>query len=124
MFGNIVDIFRFKSKIYILQGGYKGGSLSELKIDKEKFYVKKLVNFDTPPLAAEACDERIFVVSFNGFYIVENNDFEKVFYNQFWWGLYPSSIAYFDDENIFIGIRSGIVKIDVKNRIVKFYQQK
>lgn len=83
MFGNIVDIFRFKSKIYILQGGYKGGSLSELKIDKEKFYVKKLVNFHTPPLAAEACDERIFVVSFNGFYIVENNDFEKVFYNQF-----------------------------------------
>ena len=123
MFGNIVDIFDFKNKIYILQGGYKGGSISELKINYENFDVKRLFNFDNPPLAVEVFENKIFVVSFNGFYIVENNDWEKIFYNQFWWGLYPSSIAYFDDENIFLGIRSGIVKLDIKNKTVKFYQE-
>lgn len=123
MFGNIVDIFEFNSKIYILQGGYKGGAISELNIDKEKFNVKKLFIFDNSPLAAQVFEDKIYVVSFNGFYVVENNDWEKIFYNQFWWGLYPSSIAYFDDENIFLGIRGGIVKIDLTNRTVKFYQE-
>lgn len=123
MFGNIVDIFEFNSKIYILQGGDKGGAILELNIDKEKFNVKRLFIFDNPPLAAQVFEDKIYVVSFNGFYVVENNNWEKIFYNQFWSGLYPSSIAYFDDENIFLGIRSGIVKIDLKNRNVKFYQE-
>ena len=123
MFGNIVDIFDFNNKIYILEGGYKGGSISELKIENETFEVKRLYNFDNPPLAVQVFENKIYVVSFNGFYVVENNDWEKIFYNQFWWGLYPSSIAYFDDENIFLGIRSGIVKLDIKNKTVELYQE-
>ena len=47
---------------------------------------------------------------------------ELIFQDTFWSSLYPNSIAVLDDKNVFIGMRSGIVKLDLTTKTLKFYK--
>jgi hypothetical protein len=55
-------------------------------------------------------------------HIVEDFKKELVFKEVFWNSLYPNSIAVIDDKNVFLGIRSGIVKLDLTTKTFKFYK--
>ncbi|WP_435525233.1 hypothetical protein [Chryseobacterium indoltheticum] len=131
MSGNIVDIFKFKNKIYIAEGlahlASSSGAIYELTKNGDKFTHRKVLNFesDAPAVIANFRD-KTYMVSNKSFYELdlENGTYIKIFENQFWWALYPQSLTIFNEKNIFIGIRGGIVKINAIDRTMKFYTER
>ena len=128
--GNIVDIFTFNDKIYFTQGlahmGINEGALYELKRIKNKLTYTKIADLGDAPAAITSLKNKIFIISFKNFYEIDignNNKVTKIFENQFWEGLYPNSIVAFDERNIFAGMRSGILKINLIDKTMKFYRK-
>ncbi len=122
-FGNIVDIFRFQNKIYFTEGSGIWGSLYELKKDSA-FTYNKIESFGDALEALTIFNDSIYIASFHGFYKVVDQKAILLFRKRFWEGLYPNSVVVFDEENIFMGIRSGIVKLNLVKKTVNFYTEK
>jgi hypothetical protein len=124
--GNIKFIFRFKDKVYFIEGlahmGYSGGAIFELITTNNNFTFNKLVDFDDAPEAFTIYKDKFLIATHENFYIVEDFKKDLVFEEMFWSSLYPNSIAAIDDKNVFIGIRSGIVKLDLTTKTLKFYK--
>lgn len=122
-FGNIVDIFRFQNKIYFTEGSGIWGSLYELKKDSV-FTYNKIESFGDALEAVTVFNDSIYIASYHGFYKVADEKATLIFRKQFWDNLYPNSVVVFDEENIFMGIRSGIVKLNLVKNTVNFYREK
>ncbi|MDR2219073.1 MAG: hypothetical protein LBE24_00645 [Methylobacillus sp.] len=124
--GNIKFIFNFQGRIYFIEGlahlGINEGAIYRLDSANNQYSYAKLVDFDDAPQAFAIHGDRLLIATFEGFYVVE--DFKKtpIFEDAFWSSLYPASIAVLDDKNVFMGIRGGIVKLDLANRTMKFYR--
>jgi hypothetical protein len=126
--GNIKFIFNFQNKVYFIEGlahmGYSGGAIFELNTTNNNFTFTELVDFDDAPEAFTIYKDKFLIATHENFYIVQDFKKELIFKETFWSGLYPNSIAAFDDENVFVGLRSGIVKLDLTTRTMKFYKYK
>lgn len=124
--GNIKFIFTFKDKIYFIEGlahlGYSGGAIFELDTTDNKFTYSKLVDFDDAPEAFTIYQDKFLIATHERFYVVKDFKNELIFQDTFWSSLYPNSIAVLDDKNVFIGMRSGIVKLDLTTKTLKFYK--
>ncbi|MDR2875348.1 MAG: hypothetical protein LBV44_05405 [Methylobacillus sp.] len=124
--GNIKFIFRFQGKIYFIEGlahlGINEGALYRLDISNGQFTHTKLVTFDDAPQAYAIHGNRLLIATFEGFYVIDNFKKTPIFEDAFWSSLYPTSVAVLDDENVFMGIRGGIVKIDLTRKTMKFYR--
>ena len=124
--GNIKFIFIFNDKVYFIEGlahmGYSGGAIFELNTTNNNFTFTKLVDFDDAPEAFTIYKDKFLIATHENFYIVQDFKKELVFKETFWSSLYPNSIAVLDDKNVFVGMRSGIVKLDLTNKILKFYK--
>lgn len=124
--GNISFIFNFKNKIYFITSYahqvFSSGGLFELERLNNNFTFKLLVDFEDAPFAFTIYKDTFLVATLENFYIVKDFKKELIFKNTFWNSLYPNSIAVLNDENIFLGMRSGIVKIDLTKKVLKFYK--
>jgi len=124
--GNIKGIFNFQGKIYFIEGlahmSFSFGALYELDRNGDKFSYKKLIDFEDAPEAFTTYRDEMLVATHSNFYIVRNFQKELIFKDAFWYSLYPNSIAALNDQNIFMGIRGGIVKIDLTDKTFKFYK--
>ncbi|MVN21789.1 hypothetical protein [Mucilaginibacter arboris] len=124
--GNIKYIFNFKNKIYFIEGlahdGYSEGAIFELNKQNDNFTFTKLVDFDDAPEALAIYKNKFFIATYKNFYIIQNFKKDLIFNDAFWSGLYPNSIAVLDEKNVFLGIRSGIAKLDLINKTLKFYK--
>ncbi len=69
--GNTRDLFKFKNKIYFIQGlahlTISEGSLYELNRIKNKFTYKKITDFDDAPFAITEFNNKFFVISYKTF---------------------------------------------------------
>ena len=124
--GNIKFIFTFKDKIYFIEGLAhmltSEGSIFELNSLNNKFTFKKLVVFDDAPEAFTIYKDKFLIATHENFYIVQDFKKKLIFKETNWSSLYPNSIAAFDDKNVFLGIRGGIVKLDLIDKTLKFYK--
>ena len=124
--GNINFIFNFKEKVYFIEGlahgSYSGGAIFELNTTNDNFTFTKLVDFDDAPEAFTVYKDKFLIATHENFYIVQDFKKELVFKETFWSSLYPNSIAVLNDKNVFIGMRSGIIKLDLTNKTLKFYK--
>ena len=124
--GNINFIFNFKDKIYFMEGlahlGLSRGAIYQLDVSNDKFTFAKLIDLGDAPAAFVIYDDKFLVATSRGFCVIQDFKKELVFKDAFWAGLYPNSIAVLDEKNVFLGIRGGIVKLDLTNRTMKFYK--
>lgn len=124
--GNIKFIFKFEDKIYFIEGlahlSYSGGSIFELTKDADNFIFEKILEFEDAPEAFTIYKNRLLIATHKNFYVVENFKKELIFENTFWTSLYPNSIAVVDNENVFMGIRSGLVKLNLTEKTILFYK--
>lgn len=124
--GNIKFIFDYKSKIYFIDGlahmGYSEGVLYELDSAAGLFKYRKVLDFEDAPEAFTIYNDKFLVATHENFYVIKDFQKELIFKETFWSSLYPNSIAAFDDANIFIGMRGGIVKIDLTKKSFKFFK--
>lgn len=98
------------------------GCMCRLDRVANRFDSTLILEFDDAPLTFAIQGKRLFIATCSKFMFIEGYKQTIVFENLFWDGLSPNSIAYFDDENIFVGLRSGIVRLDIINRSIEFYQ--
>lgn len=124
--GNIKFVFSFNNKIYFIEGlahlSIGRGAIFELKKDGETFSYKTLVEFDDAPEAFTIYKNKLLIATSRNFYIVEDFKKDLIFEGAFWSSLYPTSIAVVDKENVYLGIRSGLVKLNLVNKKMKFYK--
>jgi len=124
--GNVTDIFIYRDKIYFIEGlahlTYNQGALYELNTHTAPFSYQGVIKFEDAPQLAAVYKDQILVVSYNNFYLIKELKKETLFEKTFWGGLYPNSMATFDDQNIFLGMRAGIAKVDLENKQLKFYK--
>lgn len=126
--GNINFLFRFKDKIYFITGlahmSYSAGALCELIPEGDKFTNKKILDFESAPQAFTIYNDKLLIAAEKSFYVIEEDLKKQEFFKDiFWEGLYPNSIAVANNESIFVGIRSGIVKLDLKKKELSFYKK-
>lgn len=126
--GNLKFVFLFQNKIYFIEGlahgSFNSGDLYQLNYSENKFAYKSLIHFEDSPEAFSIYKNKIYIVGYQNFYRIDNFKKEVLFKNAFWSDLYPSSIAIIDEKNVYLGIRSGIVKLNLQQRHITFYKYK
>lgn len=123
--GNVKFIFMFHNKIYFIEGlthGFSEGNLYQLNFSDNKFTYNKILHFEDAPQAFTIYNDKLLIASYENFYIVEDFKKQLIFKETFWGGLYPNSIAIINENNVYLGIRSGIVKLDLPKKNIKFYK--
>lgn len=126
--GNIVDIFKMGDDIYFVEGlahlHINEGALFKLDVGTDSITYEKIVDFDDAPEAITVFEDSILIAAHNSFYIVKEGKCELIFANTFWRNLYPNSIAYIDEQNVYIGMRGGIAKLNLIDENLIFYRYK
>ena len=126
--GNVKFIFNHNNKIYFIEGiahmSINEGSLYELQTEGKKFSYKKIMDFGDCPEAYIIFDGNIYVASYQSFYKIENLKMKTIYKDDFWASLYPNSIALKSEEKVFVGIRGGIVELNLKTKTKKLYVPK
>ncbi|MFD1605061.1 hypothetical protein ACFSJW_00545 [Flavobacterium artemisiae] len=126
--GNILFLFNYNNKIYFIEGlahlSVNEGFLYELQIDGDKFSYKKIIDFGDCPGAYTIFKDNIYVASYQNFYKIKNLKMEILYKNDFWRSLYPNSIAIKNEEKVFMGIRGGIVELNLKTKTKRLYISK
>jgi hypothetical protein len=126
--GNVKFIFSVRDTIYFIEGlahlFTHIGSLYRLDTIGDKFTYTKILDFEDAPEAFAIYNNKILMVTSSGFYVIQDKGNQILFSNTFWNGLYPNSIAVADEKNVYIGMRGGIVKLDLTTKEIKFYRPK
>lgn len=126
--GNVNFIFRYKNQIFFMEGlahlSYNKGAMYRLDNDNENFSYEKVIEFEDAPEAITVVGDSIFIASHESFFLVNNLNKELVFKDLFWRSLYPNSIAIIDNNNIYVGHRSGFTKLDIDKKEIHFYKFK
>ena len=127
--GNIKYIFSLSDTIYFIEGlahlSINEGAMYKLDTTGNKFTVSKILSFYDAPEAFAMYNDMLLIAGHQNFYIIHKNIMADILLkNMFWRGLYPNSIAAIDDKHIYIGIRGGYVKLNLKTKEVTFYKYK
>ncbi|MBK0380366.1 hypothetical protein [Mucilaginibacter segetis] len=123
--GNIVGILNFQNQIYFIEGlahgSFNSGALYKLIKKRNKFIYDKVLNLEDAPQVSLVLKDKLLIASFSNFYVFKNGKIETVFKKMFWDSLYPNSIAVLNNET-YIGIRGGFVKLNIPDKTIKFYR--
>lgn len=123
--GNIKFIFVFEDKVYFIEGlahlSISEGTLFEINVE-DGFTYKKILDFEDAPEAFTIYQDQLLIASHENFYVIQDFKIQTIFQNTFWSSLYPNSIAIEDEENVFMGMRGGIAKLDLVNKTMKFFK--
>ena len=124
--GNAKFLFSLNNEIYFIEGlahlGIDEGAMFKIDTASQPFSYKQIIDFGSSPEAFTVFKNSVFVVTNKYFFIVHDNKKELIFQDVFWNYLYPNSIAIFNDENIFVGMRGGFAKLDLMDKSIKFYK--
>jgi hypothetical protein len=102
--------------------GYYSGRMSELSRQDTTFNCKMLVDFGDSPEAFTVYKDQLLIAANRNFFVVRDFKKELICKDVFWQSLYQNSIAAFNDSNIFIGMRSGIAKLNLTNKKLTYYK--
>ncbi len=125
--GNIKLIFQLKDTIYFIEGfahlSVNNGALYRLDTSNRAFTCTEIIGFEDAPEAFAIYRNTILIASHESFYIIHDGFKKEVLLsNIFWRSLYPNSIAVIDEKHVYIGIRSGYVKLNLKTKELTFYK--
>jgi len=124
--GNVKFVFQLNNKIYFIEGlshlGINEGQLYELEHTTNGFSYKSILKFEDAPLAMNIFENKLYIAGFKSFFVVDNFKIKNIFMNAFWSDLYPNSVAVIDETIVYLGIRSGIVKLNLQEKKMNFYK--
>lgn len=127
--GNINSFFKFKDTLFFTNGlahmGTNVGGLTKIAISgKDKFIFTRVLDLEGAPMTETIINDTLLFITYDGLLVVK--DFTKVvnLKKQFWASLYPNSVAYLDERNVFIGMRGCYAKIDLTNNSIKCFKLK
>ncbi|MBB6609961.1 hypothetical protein H7F15_02835 [Pontibacter sp. Tf4] len=116
-FLRIKEIFELDSKVYAIEGlahlGSQTGQIIEIFKGDGIWKYKTLSKLsETPALIAKKDNQPIIITSQYILRLNSNLEIEEILKSPFYWGmLYPSSI-HFENKDIYLAMRKGILKIE------------
>lgn len=124
--GNVLFVFELNGQLYFIESvesdTLNKGYLYELNWNRNKFNYRLVLEIDDTPIAFLLHNEILFVATNCHFISIDNLKQTIIFENTIWDMLYPNSIVYFNDRNIFVGLRGGIVRIDLPSHSIEYYK--
>ena len=88
---------------------------------RNSFTVARVADLGDCPMAYLADGPRLWIVTMQGLLLVENGQEDQILSHVFWEGLYPNSICMDATGTLYVGLRGGYAKVDVKTRQVMFF---
>lgn len=124
--GNPRKIFKLKDSLYVLDGlshlSWSSGKLYKVILNRSAFITTAICEFEDAPEAATTFGDNIFVVTEKHLYMVKGTERITVVDNPIWKWLNPTSIAAMNEDEIYIGIRGGYVKVTTATKQMIFYK--
>src|SRR5690554_761227 len=128
--GNIKSIFVINGKIYITEGlahlSMSYGQIFQIEKENNKWIVEKKVDLPTAPYATTLTNDNEFLIVTSKSLLKVNKDFEieSIIEEGIWWMyLYPNSIE-INGQDIYIGMRGGILKTQLNNTVNQLWLTK
>lgn len=119
--GNIENIFEINGNIYITEGlahlSMSSGQIFQIERKNNKWITIKKTDLSSAPYASILTKDKEFLIVTSKSLLKINNKFEieSLIEEGFWrYYLYPNSII-INDQNVYIGMRGGILKTDLNN---------
>jgi hypothetical protein len=124
--GNIRLIFQAHGQVYFIEGlahlSMSSGALYQITGTAPAFTCVKLADFDDAPEAFAVVGNDVYIAQSRGFTILRNLQKEVVLAKTFWSGLYPNSVAVFNQDEVCIGLRGGYVRLNTRTKAFQFFQ--
>lgn len=124
--GNIVYIFEQQDSLYFIEGlahlFTSTGTVFQLYRSGNTFRYRKVLDLDDAPEVFLRKGSTLYIAGSGSFYLLKGLQKVVLFEKLFWRGLYPNSLVALDDNTVFVGIRSGFVRLDLKERKATFYK--
>lgn len=127
--GYIWQLYEIGDENYALEAfpfsNPQNGKILKLKKKFSKWISQEIIDInDIPYCTINVGDNTMYLVTYNKLIKLVNNKISEVIIdNAFWKGLYPNSALY-KDGYIYIGMRAGIAKVDIKSKEIHFYTPK
>ena len=125
--GNIRLLFQANNRVYFIEGlahmGFNAGALYQITGKAPAFTWVKLADFDDAPEAFAVVGTDVYIAQFHGFTVLRNLRKEAIVEKTFWRGLYPNSVAVFNNDEVCIGLRGGYVRLNTQTKVVQFFQR-
>ncbi|MEZ4921043.1 MAG: hypothetical protein R2792_18220, partial [Saprospiraceae bacterium] len=118
-------VFEFKDQIYFVAGSShgvdQGGGLFRLLKTGNRFTYEEVLRLDSAPEAIAIYKGLILIAGYSKFIIIDNFKAKNIIEEALWDGHYPNSIAVKNEEEVYIGMRSGYSKVSLLDGEVKYY---
>ena len=125
-FYNVLSIFQYNNHICILVAvGFWNatGAMLRLNIGEDNtLEYEKVIEFDGVPSAYTIYNDKLLIVAGNSIYRINDFQKERIFEYTFWDGLAPNSIAVIDEQNVFVGMRGGVARVNLEKQTMTFYK--
>jgi hypothetical protein len=119
--GNIISIFPCKGDLFFLEGlwhlSMHSGALYKIDTLNGSFKCSLIIDFDYPPGAWAVNNDSIFVASGGNIFLVQRSKKEIVHQVDF----EINSMVMPDHRSLYLGIKSGYVKVDLLTKERVFY---
>ncbi len=124
--GNVLFVYDFKDQLYFIESIeseiYQKGIIYKLDRLGNEFTYNKVLEIQDTPLAFLMHFDTLYVATESSFISIYDFKQKTIFKDAIWNFLYPNSIAYFNEENIILGLRAGIVKLDLKALTTDYFE--
>jgi hypothetical protein len=124
--GNIVFIYSIKGEIFFIESIENDinhrGFVYKLERVGNQFAYKKVLEINDIPLAFLIHHNILYIATESSFISIRDMQITTLFKDAKWRLLFPNSIAYFNKQNIFLGLRAGIIRLNLKKHSIEFFE--
>ena len=128
--GNFKKFIKHNAKIFAIEGlahlTQRRGKLIKIYF-KDKWKAEVVIDLkDAPHVSTLPLNNFIYVVTSKKFLKINLDDITltELHTNMFWWGMYPNSIVMVNPNIIYIGMRGGIIKVNLEKNTIHWMTKK
>jgi hypothetical protein len=120
-YAHVKEIFEIEKEIYVVEGlahlSVSEGEIFKVKKEKEKWEEEKFMKLDESPQTIILDKDNKFIIVFSNKVssITIKKEIKDIMKEQVWEGYIYSNSMIINDENLYIGMRSGIIKVNLSH---------
>lgn len=127
--GIISHILEYSDDYYTVTNGPTEDRLHLATLEKierkgDKFLFHEIHKFYRPPYLYNIYNDKLIFLSSKQLTIIENGKKKELFVDEIWNNNKPNSICFIDERNVFLGMDYVIVRLDLIDEKMFFYQKR
>lgn len=127
--GIIKFIFSYLNENYIITYGHTDdrlhvGTLEKIERKNEEFLFNEIHRFTGVPLVYSVYNEKLIILTSKKLIVFDNGKKKELFKDDIWNSNRPNSICVLDERNVYLGMDYVIVRLDLIDEKMYFYQKR